>query len=163
MREQWFPAAGDTKSVVVGRFVDVETVDAARSREEQREVMTFRTALESKVAGSHDIACQLVKPFNKAELTRRFPQAWAHYEAQKARPPEEIEAERNAPLAIGAEIHGTPLHKADFLGRAQMEKLAVLGFATVEMLADMSDTQCQNVGHGAVTWRKKAQEFLKRT
>lgn len=162
LREQWFPSADD-KAIVVGRFIDVETVNAAKSREENREVKMLRTALESKVAGSHDVSCQLVKPFNESQLKKRFPQAWAHYEAQKRRPPEEIEAERNAPIILGADTVGTALHKADFLGRAQMEKLAVQGFSTIEQLADMSDTQCQNIGHGAVTWRKKAQEFLRRT
>jgi len=162
MREQWFPSTDD-KAIVVGRFVDVQTVDPVKSREMGEEQFMLRTALESKVAGSHDVSCQLVKPFNKAQLTKRFPHAWEFYQAQKARPAEEIEAERNAPLTIGDNVPGTPLHKADFLGRGQMEKLAVLGFVTVEQLADMSDTQCQNVGHGAVTWRKKAQDFLKRT
>lgn len=162
MREQWFPSTDD-KAIVVGRFVDVETVDPVRSREMGVEQTMLRTALESKVAGSHDVSCQLVKPFNERQLKTRFPQAWDFYQRQKARPVEEIEAERSAPITVGADIPGTPLHKADFLGRGQMEKLAVMGFVTVEQLAQMSDTQCQNVGHGAVTWRKKAQEFLTRT
>ena len=162
MREQWFPSTDD-KAIVVGRFIDVETVDPVKSRELGEERTMLRTALESKVAGSHDVSCQLVKPFNAGQLRKRFPAAWDFYERQKARPAAEIEAERNAPLMVGADVPGTPLHKADFLSRAQMEKLSVLGFVTVEMLAGMSDTQCQNVGHGAVTWRKRAQEFLTRT
>jgi len=36
----------------------------------------------------------------------------------------------------------------------------MIGFSTVEQLADMSDEQVQSLGPGARNWRKKAKTLL---
>jgi len=156
MRDLWFPAT-ESKNVV-GRFIDVEGVDAAASREKGEEVKIMRPALESKVTGSHDIACQLVKPFNAKELKARFPGAWDHYETVKgtAAPEPEIPVIRQT-------IPGTPLTKADFLPRDRIGWLMDQGIQTIEQIRDLTDGQVQNMGQGVSKWRRSAREFLQRT
>lgn len=152
----WFPAL-ESKNVV-GRFIDLEYVDVAKSREAEKEVMATRPALESKVVGSTDISHQPVKPFNAKELRTRFPGAWEAYEAAKASPEPEPEVR-----TLRQSIPGTPLDKSDFLPRDRMPWLYDQGVQTLEQLRDMSDAQVQNMGRGAAHWRKQAKAFLERT
>lgn len=157
MKETWFPAAESRN--VVGRFIDVESVDAAASREAHTEVLIRRPALQSKVIGSHDVAVQLVKPFNSDALRKRFPGAWDYYERTKsvAQP-----GEPDVPV-IEQIVQGTPLHKADFLPRDRIEWLMVQGVHTIEQVRDLSDAQVQNMGQGIGKWRRAAKAFLERT
>lgn len=162
LSEVWFPAA-ESKNVV-GRFVDVESVDAAKTREAEAKgepvpVMIRRPALQSKIVGSHDVSVQLVKPFNASALRSRFVGAWEHYEAAKSRPAPVVE---DVPL-IEQTIPGTPLHKADFLPKDRVAWLALQGVQTIEQLRDLSDGVVQNMGRDVAQWRKKADAFLKRT
>lgn len=156
MQDVWFPAV-ESKNVV-GRFVDVESVDAAKSREEHREVMIRRPALEAKVVGSHDISVQLVKPFNERELRGRFPGAWEHYEAKRSQPQQDIDV----PVVLQT-IKGTPLDKSDFLPRDRILWLMMQGIQTIEQLRDLSDQQVMNMGQGVGKWRRQAKAFLERT
>jgi hypothetical protein len=57
---------------------------------------------------------------------------------------------------------GMPIAKADFIAREKISWLAMQGFNTVEQLAAMSDAQIQSMGHGARTWKKKAQQLLQK-
>jgi hypothetical protein len=41
-----------------------------------------------------------------------------------------------------------------------MARLKLMGFLTLEQLADMSDADCNNVGFGAKDWRRRAAEHL---
>jgi hypothetical protein len=152
--ERWFPAV--ESNVVVGRFVDVETVDVKASEEAQKNVYKKVPALQAKVAGSQDVSVQAVKPFNAKELKERFPGAWEHYEEIKAMEPAPVVVE-----VIAQAPKGTPLHEAPFIPRERLAFLHELGFSTIEQVAEMSDTVVQNLGRGAMTWRKKAQEHLK--
>ena len=154
MKDKWFPAIEST--AVVGRFIDVEVVDVKASEAAQKNVYRRVPALQSRVAGSNDISAQAVKAFNKAELIARFPNAWEYYEAHR----EDDEPEDTVPVIRAAK--GTPLHTADFLPRAKLAWLEAQGFSTVEQVRDMSDVTAQGI-RGALQWRKKAGEFLKRT
>jgi hypothetical protein len=151
----WFRAADSQQ--VVGRFVDVEVVDVKASEAAQKNMYKTVPALQAKIAGSHDISVQAVKPFNRKELIERFPGAWEHYEAHRVSdaPKEEV--------PVIKAIKGTPLHTADFIPRERVPMLKELGFSTIEQIRDMSDTVAQGLGRGAITWRKKAKEFLERT
>jgi len=151
MNELWFPAI-ESQSVV-GRFIEVEVVHPAKSREEGREVRIIRPALESKVAGSHDTSVQAVKPFNEKALQARFPGAWEHFE--KTRGPAEKEQ-------IVAPAVGTPLDRLDFIPREKLLWLKMQGFSTVEQIALMSDATMQNLGPGVRQWRKKATQLLQK-
>lgn len=154
-KDKWFQAV--ESHAVVGRFVDVEQVDVKASEAAQKNMYRMIPALQSKIAGSHDISVQAVKPFNKKDLIARFPGAWEHYEEFRAEP----EVENAVPVVKATK--GTPLHLADFLPREKQPLLHELGFSTIEQIAGMSDTIAQGLGRGAITWRKKAGEFLART
>lgn len=153
----WFPAVESRN--VLGRFIDLEFTHVGKSREAGHEVVETRPALESKIAGSNDVSHQPVKPFNKAELSARFPGAWEHYEQRKKSAPE---PEPEVPT-IYQTIPGTPLDKSDFLPRDRICWLIDQGFQTLEQLRDMSDAQVQNMGRGAAHWRRQAKAFLERT
>lgn len=153
--DQWFPSGGDSN--VVGRFIDAEVIDKKASEKAKKNRYKKHPLLQSKVAGSHDISAQIVKPFNQDELKDRFPGAWDHYQSIRSIPEPKPE-----PDVIKA-IDGTPLHESDFLPREKMPWLKTMGFSTIEQIAEMSDATCQNLGRGALSWRKKAKDFLKRT
>jgi hypothetical protein len=139
---------------VVGRFIDIEIVDAAASHKEQRQIMKWVPALESKVAGSFDVAHQRVKPFNDKALQSRFPGAWEHYEKEKAK------AEANPVEDEAPSIPGTPIDRLDFIPREKLVWLQMQGFSVVEQIATLSDAQMQTLGTGARNWKKKASQFL---
>lgn len=164
MQDMWFPSLESRN--VVGRYIDVESVDPVKSREAGEEVLMRRTALESKVVGSHDASVQVVKPFNAKELQKRFPGAWEHYEKKSAKRAAVIER-GDEPVEelpeIPQTIPGTPLDKADFLPRDRMPWLAMQGVQTIEQIRDLSDQQVQNMGQGVAKWRRQAKAFLERT
>lgn len=149
----WFPAADTASSRIVGRFVDLEDTYTDRDGIQQTRVVTI---LEHKVPGSNDISASAVKPFNKAELVKRFPQAWDLYEKTKAVAP----AAPPEPTATQFGIKGTPIEELSFLGKNNVAYLKSMGFMVVEQIRDMSDTDCNNVGFGSKSWRKKAAEHL---
>ena len=155
MQVRWFQSKEST--TVVGRIVDHEKLNAKQSRLQNKRVYMTVPVLESKVPGqSNDICVQELKEFNAEELKARFPGAWEFYNEHKSAPKVEQTVVYEVPK-------GTPLHQADFVPRERQAWLFEQGISTVEQLRDMSDTTVQNLGRGALTWRKKAREFLERT
>jgi hypothetical protein len=152
MRDVWFPAK-ESQSVV-GRVAEVEKLHPAKSRAAQKPVYIIVPVMESKVASSHDISHQELKEHNRDQICARFPGAWEYYEKQKASKP------KDEPQEIIFE--GMPIAKADFIAREKLSWLSMQGFNTVEQLAGMSDAQIQEMGQGARTWRKKAQQLLQK-
>lgn len=152
--DQWFAAFEDGKksTLVVGRFVDGETVDTKASELAKENRYKSVPMLESKIVGSHDVSTQRVKDFNKDELIARFPGAWEHYLTQKETAPEPV-----------VSSSGTPIESLDFIPRQNVAWLRELGFTSAEQIRDMSDTVVQGLGRGALQWRKKATEYLART
>ena len=158
--DQWFSALEDGKksTLVVGRFIDGEVVDPIASEKLGKNVWKQVPILESKIVGSHEVSTQRVKDGrdgNKEELSNRFPGAWEHYLAQK----DGVDAPSSS---VGASF-GTPIEELDFIPRQNMAWLRELGFSSAEQIRDMSDTVVQGLGRNALTWRKKAKEFLERT
>lgn len=158
--DQWFAAFEDGRksTLVVGRFIDGEVVDPIASEKAGKNVWKLVPLLESKIVGSHDVSTQRVKDGkdgNKAELTNRFPGAWEHYMGQK----ESAAAEPDPQVSVS----GTPIETLDFIPRQNVAWLRELGFSSAEQIRDMSDTVVQGLGRNALTWRKKAKEFLERT
>jgi hypothetical protein len=163
MQEHWFPASA-SNAQVMGRFVDVETVDPKASEKAGRSVYKLIPALQSKVVGSHDVSVQVVKPFNASELKSRFPGAWEAYEAMKnAAAQASAVAAAPEPEVIARTVKGTPLSKADFLPRGSMEWLERQGVQTIEQIAGLSDQAVQNMGREVGKWRKQAKAWLERT
>lgn len=156
---QWFPSA--EHSAVVGRFVERMIESASASVAAGKSTFVPRVLLESKVAGTPDVAAQIVKPFNEAEFRSRFPGAWEHFEKVREANTRTVDVQPDhVPMRDG---FGTPLSAVDFLPRDKIAWLSELGFSTVEQIAEMSDAQVQQVGRGAASWRKQAQGWLKRT
>ena len=153
MQEIWLPS-NTPQSKAVGRFVDRD--HEYTDRHGEKHIRTV-TVLEHKFPGSQDVSTSLCKDnADGHKLRKEWAQAWALYEKQKAAsagaPP--------IPTATEYGVKGTPIESADFIGKDNLARLKLMGFLTVEQLASMSDAQCQNVGFGANTLRKKAAEFL---
>ena len=71
---------------------------------------------------------------------RRFPEQWARFKAGN----------------VSEVINGWRLESWPTVNTAQVKTLKHMGVHTVEMLADMSDAACQNVGMGTMELRTKA-------
>jgi hypothetical protein len=160
--DMWFPVDGGNR--VTGRFID-HAFDHVTAAGDKRRISTI--LLETKVvANSADIATQQVKPHNKDALIKRCPQGWAHYEKLK----ESMNAagQPGVGMGLGASatevgIKGTPIEDAAMHCGWNHDRLRWFkqqGMMTVQQVADLSDSDCQNLGRGAVGWRKKAKEFL---
>ena len=153
MQEIWLPS-NTPQSKAVGRFVDRD--HEYTDRHGEKHIRTV-TVLEHKFPGSQDVSTSLCKDnADGMKLRKEWSQAWALYEKQKAAavgaPP--------VPTATEYGIAGTPIETADFLGKDFISRLKLMGFLTLEQLADMSDATCNNVGFGARDWRKKAKQYL---
>lgn len=148
-REIWFPSM-ESQSVV-GRFTEIEVDDIIESQKRGEHVTKWVPALESKIAGSHDVACQRVKPFNETALQSRFPGAWDYFLKTKATEP----AHEEMPA-----VKGTPLDRLDFIPREKIAWLKMQGFSTAEQIATLGDHQLANLGPEARKWKKKAGQSL---
>ncbi|MDQ0084583.1 hypothetical protein J2W35_004952 [Variovorax boronicumulans] len=74
------------------------------------------------------------------EYQRRFPEQWARFKAGN----------------VSEVVNGWRLESWPAVNTAQVKTLKHMGIHTVEMLADMSDAACQNVGMGTMELRTKA-------
>jgi hypothetical protein len=160
MQDIWFRSVEKEHGGVVGRIADSDCYDRAASEKAGTTVYKKVPVLLSKIPGSHDVSSQAIKPHNKETLCKRFPGAWEAYEKEKAERERLAKANGQEEPAV---LTGTLLAEADFIPRGQLPRLHSMGFSTVEQLASMSDMVVQNMGRGALSWRKKAKEFLQRT
>ncbi|MFL9670444.1 hypothetical protein WIX39_026175 [Variovorax sp. AB1(2024)] len=71
---------------------------------------------------------------------QRFPEQWARFKAGN----------------VDEVVNGWRLESWPAVNTAQVKTLKHMGVHTVEMLADMSDAACQNVGMGTMELRTKA-------
>lgn len=154
--DKWFPQKGSQN--VVGRVVELKKVHAARSREEQREVIILVPAMEHKVLkDSADVSHTELKPHNREMVCQNYPGAWEYYQKQK-------EAADEAPLAekVLPTVEGMSIDRADWIPKNKLEWMKHQGFSTIEQLAAMSDEQVSSMGPGVRNWRKKAKELLQK-
>jgi len=155
MIDRWF-ASRESQSVV-GRVSEAPKCMVAESKAAGRQVEVMVPVMESKVAGSADVAVQELKPVHDPnefeKICARFPGAWEDYLQRKGGD--------LAPKAV-PQLNGTPIDTVAFIPRAKVEWLKLTGFSTVEQIAEISDAQMQDLGTGARTWRKKAREQLGR-
>jgi hypothetical protein len=149
----WLPSSAPNAKVV-GKFEDgTHTYTDGAGVEKTIPVLWLKT----KVPGvDHEVACRRVKDNPEGvKLKKEYSQAWDVYQKAKGA----VHAEP-VPTATEFGVKGTPIEDANFLGKDSLARLKLMGFLTLEQLADMSDTQCQNVGFGAKEWRRKAKEHL---
>lgn len=150
--DRWFPQKGAPG--VVGRVVEMEKPHPAKSRDENRPVHIMVAALQTRVLkDSSDVSFKELKPHNKDQILADYPGAWEYYVASKG-------AEFGKEVEVPP-IKGMSIDKADYIPREKLAGLKLLGFSTVEQLAEMSDEQVGSLGPGARSWRKKAQVLLK--
>ena len=152
MQEVWFPP-NTPNSKIVGRFEDhtQEWVDSAGERRSRVLPYLYRRA-----PASNDVDCVQCKPNTEFEkLKKEWSAAWADYEKRKASSP----GAPPIPTATEFGIKGTPIEEADFIGKDKLAFFKMTGCLTIEQLAEMSDSICQNIMGGKMI-RKKAKEYL---
>lgn len=132
--DRWFDDI--TQRHLEGRFIDLEVEDQALSKSWAK-VMKTIAAIEIRVrpaaAGPAASTTHAIKPHNRNEYLARFPAAWAAYEAEKEG--RHVEAEQFT--------HLRPLDNA--LSRAQITKLTVNGFGSVERFLAMPDSAATEI------------------
>ena len=153
MQDIWLPS-NTPNSKTLGKFEEFtkHIVDRNGDRKSITKLMLY-----TKVPG---VAEQASRPVLDDSEGRRIKEEYSaaydlYLKAKEAEPKAEP-----VPTATEFGLKGTPIEHSDFLGKDQLAKLKMMGFYTIEQIADMSDMACQNVGRGAMTWRKKAKEYL---
>jgi hypothetical protein len=151
MQEVWLPS-NTSNSKAVGRFVDhTDTYTNKAGEKCTRDVVLLLT----KIPGSNDMSSHLVKDNpDGRKLKAEYSRAWEHYERTRSAPAAAI------PTAVEFGLKGTPIEVADFIGKDHIARLKLMGFLTLEQVADMSDAICNTVGFGARNWKRKAAEYL---
>jgi hypothetical protein len=155
--DMWFPL--DNSTHTSGRFIDHQ-FEHTNTEGVQRTITQL--ILETKGMGSIDTSNYKVNDKNKAAMIARCPAGWAHYENMKAKmvAAPEVFAE---PTAADLGIKGTPIEEAAQhmkLNNNRIRWFKEQGIYSVQQVADLTDMACQNLGKGAVGWRKTAKEFL---
>src|ERR1043166_4930936 len=139
--EEGFPCAPPEKGVG-GRFSYYDQVDIAASKAADTEITKQIIVLQTRIPGDVDVPPYIkVRPENRVELIKRFPDAWKAFEGHDV-----------APV-------GTPL-TALKIGSDKTLELRLMGVRTMEQLANLSDQQCENLGFGMKTLRQNAKEYL---
>lgn len=155
MQDIWLPP-NTPNTKVVGMFAEEEHEYTDR---DGRKLKRTVTVLRHKIPGSHDVSCSLCKDDdNGAKVKAEWSKAWDLYQKNKA-----LRAQMPPPTPVAVELglKGTPIEEADFLGKDRLAYYKDMGFLLIEQIRDMSDADCNNVGHGAKANRKKAAEYLK--
>lgn len=152
MQDIWLPS-NTPNSKAVGQFADFTKhfTDQSGNKRTVTKLMLY-----TMVPGVAEQSSQVVMDDDEGRRIKAdYSAAWDLYLRNKEAPkPDPI------PTATEFGLKGTPIEHADFLGKDQLAKLKMMGFLTIEQIADMSDMACQNVGFGAKTWRKKAKEHI---
>lgn len=122
------------------RFFSEGVENKAKSLEAGRPIHDQIDYVEINVAGSRDT---VVEKMGEAQKKRFGPQyeMWKRTQTQP--------------------VDGTDLAMVPFLNIAQIKDFKACNVMTLEQLADLSDTNVQKLGMGAVEARKKAQAYMK--
>src|SRR5262245_61220820 len=152
MQEIWLPS-NTPNSKTLGRFDDF--VKHYTDKDGQKQTRT-KLMLYTKVPGVAEPSSVHVTDDREGQRVKsEYSLPWDDYLKRKAAPQSEA-----VPTATEYGIKGIPNEHADFLGKDQVARLKLMGFLTIEQIADMSDAACNNVGFGAKQWRRKAAEHL---
>jgi len=140
--EIWYSASDghDAK----GRFEHFAKLQVAESIEADKHVYRDIIVLRHRVTGSNDVSVTPLKPWNRADLMKRFPEAWAAFAKEMNETP----------------VDGTPLAAVDFLNDQDRLTLMASGYVTLEELAALNDDACNILGFGWRTKRDGAAMYL---
>lgn len=129
---------GNDEKLIVW-FHDKSVVDPIQSREAQRPIHVKQIYVHIQQAGERDY---VDKPADR-EHQMRFPRQWAAYQQGTADIPP-----------------GTPLSILFPNNPEIIENLKYLKIQVVEQLAEINDTQIQNIGLGGREWHEAAKKYL---
>ncbi len=135
------PAPEQGRGRLVIRFEVVAKEDATASAAANHPVFKDVEYIEKRVPG--DKQNVVFRPVNKEDI-REFEQQYKHW--------------KSGQNTDG--INGMPLLNWPPIQRSQVEHLAFNGVRSVEDLAGLSDSACQNVGSGSIALRQKARDWL---
>ena len=121
------------------RFVMQPHHDQGKSREQGRPIFTEIPYVDIKTPG--DRTSHIFRPAVEVDK-RRWPKHWKAFEDKSATPNE-----------------GTPLVQWPAINRALVEELKFFHVHTVEQLAELNDSACQNF-MGIREWKERAKVFL---
>lgn len=132
---------GNPDDALLVRFTLMPVENKAKSEEENRPIFEETVFIEISLPGNKDeVRIRKMKEGDKA----RFPRQWAAYERRNS---------------DGEVIEGTLLSEWPQVTRSQVEELRFFNIRTVEQLAQLTDTNAQNL-RGAATLKAKAVEYL---
>jgi hypothetical protein len=134
-----FQETSEADKQLLVRFYLKNVQDKTESAKEGRPIFKEREYIEIRFPGNRSDA--VARPATDADKSRFY----RHYEAFQKR--------------VEAPTEGTPLLEWGPISRSQAEELAFYNVKTVEHLANMSDTHC-NQFMGIHALRKKAKDFL---
>lgn len=115
--------------------------DKKATENEGRAVFNNVPYVEIRIAGQpKNVVDRAVTDEDK----KRFPRAWAAYEAGQQ-----------------GVTEGTPIEHWPYLQQSQVAELRAAGVRTIEQLAEVSDGDLGKLGHGGRKLRERAQQHLK--
>lgn len=124
------------------KFYSKPMPDYLKSKEAGRPIFSSVDFVELRQPGERDTYDQPVTQ----EMIMRFPRHWAAYKEGK----EQVTL-------------GTPLSLLFADNLAIVENLKYFRIVTVEQLANINDTQVQNIGLGGQQFRQKAKDYLEKS
>ena len=134
------PGTNPDDSLLVKFYIDTVQDDAA-TKEQGRPIFKEVEMIDIRVPGSRNNVVRVARPYDK----ERFPR---HYAAFKNRTSMEG-------------IEGTPLAEWPIITRSRVEELAFLNIKTVEQLANMPDSNAQQV-MGFYGLKQQAKDWLEK-
>lgn len=127
------------KDRALGMFYMHPEIQGRASQEAGRPIYESVAYIKIIQPGERDTVDRPVKPEDK----RRFAAQWEQFQAKQEQ-----------------KVNGTPLSVLFPHHPGVVKSLDFLSITTVEQLAVLSDTQLQNIGHGAMQWHQMAKQFL---
>jgi hypothetical protein len=141
--DQWYPSVDSSKEkgIVLGRFVDRQIVDRAKSKLAGEYIYRDVIGCYQKPASSDDVSYKELVANTAEELLSKYPDAWKAFDDQRPKP------------------EGTTLRGVSFLNKRDIYRLLGLGVETLEQLAKLTDTKAKTV-FGVPALKRQAKSWL---
>ena len=148
LAQQQSLGASQSKGGCLVLFYNRAVQDTKKTDVEGRPVYVTKPYVEIRFAGDPrtviDEPVRNVYSHPEEDPRRRWPEAWAAFEAKKS-----------------GLVDGTPIEQFPLLTVTQVAELRHSNIRTIEMLAEVSDENLGNLGPYARELRTRAQQFLK--
>lgn len=134
---EFYPAYNDKGRMA--RFYTEKVLNELQTNIKKEPVFIEKTMVEIRTLGSSDVFFTTVRPKDVID----FPKAWAVFQGE-----------------VVDTIQGTAIEKLDGVDRMQAIFYLSKGIRTAEQLADVSDGNISNFGHGAWLHRDAARKHI---